>query len=65
MRINLSINLSEYDIEEMYNVFCQENECSDCGCQTLIDECYEGCLEKYKDLYLRSDIQYKVDQLFR
>lgn len=65
MKIDLSINIDDVAVGEMYNRFCEDNECESCCCQVLIDECYKGCFEKYKELHLKSDIEYRANLLFR
>lgn len=67
MDIKLELNISENIICDLYNDMCSENECEYCPNQVLPNEFmkYDGCRSKYIDNSLKSDIQYKVNQLFR
>lgn len=55
---DISIRLSDDQIEKMYNKFCNSvDECINCCCSVDIGEIYNTCEDKYIDRLLAQDVR--------
>lgn len=60
--MKIQIEVTEQTKINMYHQYCETQlECSDCCCNVLINEDYENCKEKYIKLFLKDEIEKKIN----
>lgn len=60
--MKIQIEVTEQTIVNMFNEYCEtQPQCSDCCCSILINEDYENCKDKYIKLFLKEEIEKKIN----
>ena len=61
--MEIKVTLDENTIEKLFNNFCENNECSSCSCQIILEDEYEACNEKYRETILKNDFNSIINEV--
>lgn len=60
--MKIQIEVTEQTIVNMYNEYCEaQPQCSDCCCSVWANEECLDCNEKYIELFLKDEIEKKIN----